>query len=70
MDAEYYNIDEFACKIVDKAKEGGHRICSIGTTTMRAMETSFTVTIKLLKPSEDGPILSSIRLTILMLLMH
>jgi S-adenosylmethionine:tRNA ribosyltransferase-isomerase len=51
MDAEYYNIDEFACKIVNKAKEGGHRICSIGTTTMRAMETSFTAQ-KLLKPSE------------------
>lgn len=51
MDAEYYNIDENACKIVNKAKEGGHRICSIGTTTMRAMESSFTAQ-KLLKPSE------------------
>lgn len=51
MDAEYYNIDEMACKIVNKAKEGGHRICSIGTTTMRAMESSFTAQ-KLLKPSE------------------
>lgn len=51
MDAEYYNIDEFACKTVNKAKETDHRICSIGTTTMRAMETSFTAQ-KLLKPSE------------------
>lgn len=51
MDAEYYNIDETACNIVNKAKEGGHRICSIGTTTMRAMETSYTAQ-KLLKPSE------------------
>ncbi|MEJ7676688.1 MAG: tRNA preQ1(34) S-adenosylmethionine ribosyltransferase-isomerase QueA [Segetibacter sp.] len=51
MDAEYYNIDETACKIVNKAKENGHRVCSIGTTTMRAMETSFTAQ-KLLKPSE------------------
>jgi S-adenosylmethionine:tRNA ribosyltransferase-isomerase len=51
MDAEYYNIDEFSCKIVNKAKETNHRICSIGTTTMRAMETSFTAQ-KLLKPSE------------------
>jgi hypothetical protein len=23
MDAEYYNIDEFACKVVNKAKETG-----------------------------------------------
>ncbi|GAB3425519.1 tRNA preQ1(34) S-adenosylmethionine ribosyltransferase-isomerase QueA [Niabella aquatica] len=51
MDAEYYRIDEQACKIVNKAKETGHRICSIGTTTMRAMESSFTAQ-KLLKPSE------------------
>ena len=51
MDAEYYRIEETACSIVNKAKEKGHRICSIGTTTMRAMETSYTAQ-KLLKPSE------------------
>ncbi|MEO6453652.1 MAG: tRNA preQ1(34) S-adenosylmethionine ribosyltransferase-isomerase QueA [Ginsengibacter sp.] len=51
MDAEYYQIEEDACKIVNKAKENGRRICSVGTTTMRAMESSFTAQ-KLLKPSE------------------
>ncbi|MGL6268901.1 MAG: tRNA preQ1(34) S-adenosylmethionine ribosyltransferase-isomerase QueA, partial [Chitinophagaceae bacterium] len=51
MDAEYYKIDDLACKIVNKAKTEGHRICSVGTTTMRALETSFTAE-KLLKPSE------------------
>lgn len=51
MDAEYYKIDEFACKVVNKGKEGGHRICAVGTTTMRALETSFTAQ-QLLKPSE------------------
>ncbi|MEO5646884.1 MAG: tRNA preQ1(34) S-adenosylmethionine ribosyltransferase-isomerase QueA [Chitinophagaceae bacterium] len=51
MDAEYYKIEEEACKIVNKAKEGQRRICSVGTTTMRAMESSFTA-LKLLKPSE------------------
>jgi S-adenosylmethionine:tRNA ribosyltransferase-isomerase len=51
MDAEYYHIEEIACNIVNKAKKEGHRICSIGTTTMRAMESSFTAE-KLLKPSE------------------
>lgn len=51
MDAEYYKIDETACKIVNKARENGHRVCSIGTTTMRALETSFTAQ-KLLKPGE------------------
>ncbi|MEO5966972.1 MAG: tRNA preQ1(34) S-adenosylmethionine ribosyltransferase-isomerase QueA [Ferruginibacter sp.] len=51
MDAEYYQITEEACSIVNKAKTENHRICSIGTTTMRAMETSYTAQ-KLLKPSE------------------
>ena len=51
MDAEYYQITEEACAIVNKAKETGRRICSVGTTTMRAMETSFTAE-KFLKPSE------------------
>jgi S-adenosylmethionine:tRNA ribosyltransferase-isomerase len=51
MDAEYYQIEDAPCKIVNKAKEGGHRICSIGTTTMRALESSFTAQ-RLLKPSE------------------
>lgn len=51
MDAEYYSIPEETCEIVNKAKSTGHHVCSIGTTTMRAMETSFTAD-KLLKPSE------------------
>ncbi len=51
MDAEYYAIDDFACRIVNKAKESGHRICAIGTTTIRAMETSFTAQ-QLLKSDE------------------
>ncbi|MEO6230193.1 MAG: tRNA preQ1(34) S-adenosylmethionine ribosyltransferase-isomerase QueA [Ferruginibacter sp.] len=51
MDAEYYRIDEMACQKVNKAKTEGNRICSVGTTTMRAMESSFTAQ-KLLKPSE------------------
>jgi S-adenosylmethionine:tRNA ribosyltransferase-isomerase len=51
MDAEFYAIEDQACKIVNKAKTERHRICSVGTTTMRALETSFTAD-KLLKPSE------------------
>src|SRR5215210_1775094 len=51
MDAEYYQIDDFACKIVNKAKEQNRRICSIGTTTMRALESSYT-SQQFLKPSE------------------
>lgn len=51
MDAEYYQIDETAVKIVNNAKENKRRICAIGTTTMRTLESSFTADKKL-KPSE------------------
>ncbi len=51
MDAEYYRVEKDACLIVNKARLGKHRICSVGTTTMRALESSFTAE-KLLKPSE------------------
>ena len=51
MDAEYYRIEENSCKVVNKAIETGHRICSVGTTTMRALESSYTAE-KHLKPSE------------------
>jgi len=51
MEAEYFQITEDACNIVNKAKVGNRRICSIGTTTMRALETSFT-SEKMLKPAE------------------
>ena len=51
MDAEFYKIDDLSCKVVNKAIEGKNRICSVGTTTMRAIESSYTAD-KLLKPSE------------------
>ncbi|HEX8357940.1 MAG TPA: S-adenosylmethionine:tRNA ribosyltransferase-isomerase, partial [Segetibacter sp.] len=49
-DAEFFEIDEAACKIVNKAKEEARKICAIGTTTIRAMESSYT-SQQLLKPS-------------------
>lgn len=52
MDAEYYEVDDTACKIVNKAREKGHRVCSIGTTTLRALESSFTAD-RFLKPNEE-----------------
>ncbi len=52
MDAEYYNVDATACSIVNKAKEKNKRICSIGTTTLRALESTFSVD-QMLKPSEE-----------------
>lgn len=51
MDAEYYRIPEEAAAIVNKAKEKGNRVCAVGTTTMRVLESSFSAE-KFLKPAE------------------
>ncbi|MCB0698254.1 MAG: tRNA preQ1(34) S-adenosylmethionine ribosyltransferase-isomerase QueA [Chitinophagales bacterium] len=42
MDAEYFRVDDYATKIVNQAKKENRRICSIGTTTMRALESAVT----------------------------
>jgi S-adenosylmethionine:tRNA ribosyltransferase-isomerase len=40
MDSEELIITQEACDIVNKAKVSKHKICAVGTTTMRAMESS------------------------------
>lgn len=42
VDSEEMEIDETAVKIVNKARDERKRICAVGTTTMRAIETSVT----------------------------
>jgi S-adenosylmethionine:tRNA ribosyltransferase-isomerase len=51
MDAEYYRVEDEACEIVNKARLEKRRVCSVGTTTMRVLESSYT-SGHLLKPSE------------------
>ena len=51
MDAEYFKVPAQAVEVVNRAKEGGRKICSIGTTTMRAIETAVSAEA-LLKPAE------------------
>src|SRR6187401_3723630 len=51
MDAEYFRVDEYASQIVNRGIQNQRRICSIGTTTMRALESSVTAQ-GLLKPAE------------------
>ena len=51
MDSEQIFIPEEAAKIVNTAKEGGHRVCAIGTTVQRTMESSVSTT-GMLKPYE------------------
>lgn len=40
MDSEELIISQEACDTVNKAKVAKHKICAVGTTTMRAMESS------------------------------
>lgn len=51
MDSEQIWIREDAVNIVNKAKEDKHRVCAVGTTVMRTLETSVS-TNGMLKPFE------------------
>ncbi len=42
MDAEYFKIDDFNSDIINKGMDARKRVCAIGTTTMRVLETSMT----------------------------
>jgi S-adenosylmethionine:tRNA ribosyltransferase-isomerase len=43
MDSEEVDISEETTKIVNKAKDAKKRVCAVGTTVMRGMETSVSV---------------------------
>ncbi len=51
MDAEYFRIPPSSSELVNKAKEANKRICAVGTTSMRAIESSVSAE-GLLKPAE------------------
>jgi S-adenosylmethionine:tRNA ribosyltransferase-isomerase len=51
MDAEYFRVTEENANKVNKAKEAGKRICAVGTTTMRSIESAVSAT-GMLKPVE------------------
>ena len=43
MDAEEMHISETVCDTIMNAKNNGHHVCCIGTTTMRALESAVTI---------------------------
>ncbi|MRT92287.1 tRNA preQ1(34) S-adenosylmethionine ribosyltransferase-isomerase QueA [Ancylomarina sp. 16SWW S1-10-2] len=51
MDSEQIFINDEAVGIVNKAKEGKHKVCAVGTTTVRTLESSVS-TMGTLKPFE------------------
>ncbi len=51
MDAEYFRVTREATDIVNKGKREGKRVCAVGTTSMRAIESAVSAE-SLLKPVE------------------
>ncbi len=51
MDAEYFKVPSSAVDVVNKAKTAGKRVCAVGTTSMRSIETAVSAD-DLLKPAE------------------
>lgn len=51
MEAEYFHIEQSTSDLVNEAKLKGSRVCSVGTTCMRAIESSVTAQ-GTLKPQE------------------
>jgi S-adenosylmethionine:tRNA ribosyltransferase-isomerase len=52
MDSEQFIIEEKQANIVNRGIEGKQRICAIGTTSMRAIESAVSAN-KTLKPAND-----------------
>jgi S-adenosylmethionine:tRNA ribosyltransferase-isomerase len=51
MDAEYFRVSKEAVDIVNKGKQADKKICAVGTTSMRAIETAISAE-DMLKPAE------------------
>ena len=64
MECEEAIIDEKTADIINKAADENRRICAVGTTTMRALETSVSSNKRFLL-TKVGPINSFIHLMIL-----
>ncbi len=47
MEAEYYNIPQATADLVNRTREAGRNVMCIGTTTMRALESSVTASKQL-----------------------
>jgi S-adenosylmethionine:tRNA ribosyltransferase-isomerase len=52
MEAEYFEISDETALMVNRAKRSGKKVCAVGTTSMRAIESSFS-SEGFLKPSKS-----------------
>lgn len=44
MDAEYFNVDERAVELVNHSKANNKKVCAVGTTSMRSIESAVSAT--------------------------
>ena len=51
MDAEYFKMDQTACDVINKGINGKHHIVAVGTTSLRALESSVSANMYV-KPME------------------
>jgi S-adenosylmethionine:tRNA ribosyltransferase-isomerase len=51
MDAEYFRIGEKTVEIVNRAKKSKHKVCAVGTTSMRSIESAVSAE-RMLKTAE------------------
>ena len=51
MDAEYFKIDAATCEVVNRAIDNKSKICAVGTTTMRGLESAISAE-RYVKPVE------------------
>ncbi len=40
MDSEEMHVNEEACELINKTKSSGHKVCAVGTTVQRVLETA------------------------------
>jgi S-adenosylmethionine:tRNA ribosyltransferase-isomerase len=52
-DSENFSIPQDACKLVNNSLDTGHKVCAIGNTVLRSMESSVSANNRL-KPVENG----------------
>ncbi len=51
MDAEYFNVPDQAVEVVNRSKAAGRKVCAVGTTSMRSIESAISATSMLKKAS-------------------
>lgn len=52
MEEEYFEISEDSANLINEAKKRGKKVIAVGTSTTRALETSFDPNVNMVKPTK------------------